>query len=155
MNYLLLFLVLAVCGGAYYEHTIQAEALLTDEQQISDLEAKVQSLEAAHKQAEAANAPQPSSSTLVAPSTAMETHVLPPPPPLNPNESSNATPTPSPNDLGTIVTLDGRTFQSCRLLKVEPDGITFNHTEGITKVLFPLLRPELQKQYGYDPHATP
>ena len=56
--------------------------------------------------------------------------------------------------MGTITTLDGRTFQDCKILKVEADGITFSHADGITKILFPLLRPDLQKRYGYDPQKA-
>ncbi len=55
--------------------------------------------------------------------------------------------------LGTIVTKDGQTYKNCQLLKVYPDGITFNHDDGITKVLFPQLPPALQKRFGYDPQA--
>jgi hypothetical protein len=58
------------------------------------------------------------------------------------------------NDLGTIVTITGKTFQNCQLLKVEPDGITFSHADGITKVLFPYLPPAMQKRFGYDPAKT-
>jgi hypothetical protein len=58
------------------------------------------------------------------------------------------------NDLGTIVTITGKTFTHCQLLKVEPDGITFNHDDGITKVLFPYLPPPMQKRFGYDPAKT-
>jgi len=36
------------------------------------------------------------------------------------------------------------------LLAVEADGVTFSHTKGITKVLFPLLPLDLQKRFGYD-----
>ena len=66
----------------------------------------------------------------------------PPPPPT------------SPNDLGTIATLDGKTYQKCELLKVETDGITINHSAGIIKILYGLLPLDLQKKFGYDPHVT-
>ena len=53
--------------------------------------------------------------------------------------------------LGTVVTKDGQTYKNCQLLKVYPDGITFSHDDGITKVLFSQLPPALQKRFGYDP----
>jgi hypothetical protein len=62
--------------------------------------------------------------------------------------------TPPTNTLGTITTLDGKTFQKCQLLKVDADGIVVNHSEGITKILYGLLPPELQKKFGYDPHQA-
>jgi hypothetical protein len=61
----------------------------------------------------------------------------------------------SPMDaLGTITTLQGKTYLNCQLLKVEPDGITFNHSEGIAKVLFVYLSPDIQKRFGFDPEKT-
>ena len=54
--------------------------------------------------------------------------------------------------MGTIATLDGKNYQNCKLLKVDADGITVDHTEGITKIAFGLLPPDLQKRFGYDPH---
>jgi hypothetical protein len=40
------------------------------------------------------------------------------------------------------------------VLKVEADGVTFSHDDGITKVLFPLLPPTIQKQFDYDPQKA-
>ena len=40
------------------------------------------------------------------------------------------------------------------MLKVESDGVTFSHDDGITKILFPFLPPDLQKQFGYDPQKA-
>ena len=57
-----------------------------------------------------------------------------------------ATPHPS-NSLGTINTLDGKTYQDCRLLKVSPDRIVISHSSGITDILFIFLPPELQRRF--------
>lgn len=57
-------------------------------------------------------------------------------------------------NIGTVTTLSGQSFQNCQLLKVEPDGITFNHTEGITKVLYRNLSLDIQKRFGVDPQST-
>jgi hypothetical protein len=82
----------------------------------------------------------------------------------NPNKDKNkppAPPAPPPViKLGTIATQDGKTYNNCILLKVEPDGITFSHSAGITKVMFPFLPLELQKRFGHhdqmpDPDAIP
>jgi len=71
--------------------------------------------------------------------------------PPDPNKPP-APPAPPPIiKLGTIVTEDGKTYENCQLLKVEADGITFSHSAGITKVMFRLLPPDLQKRFGYDP----
>jgi len=80
----------------------------------------------------------------------------------NPSKPKPAAPPAPPPviKLGTIVTLDGRAYQQCQLLKVEPDGITFSHAEGITKVMFRFLPLELQKRFGHhdempDPDDAP
>jgi len=65
--------------------------------------------------------------------------------------STPATAATSSNNLGTIATLDGKTFPNSELLKVDPNGITIKCTSGITKVGFFALPPELQKRFGFDP----
>jgi len=58
------------------------------------------------------------------------------------------------NSLGDFNSLDGKNFQNTQLLKVDADGITFSHSQGITKVNFSLLPPDLQKRFGYDPRKA-
>ena len=58
---------------------------------------------------------------------------------------------PGSNDL---VTTDGRIFRNVQVWKNEPDGVTFRHDEGLTKLEFPLLPADWQKKYGYDPEAA-
>lgn len=169
MNYVLLILVILVCGGAYYDHTnlqkIAQDDRAGDQKQISDLTAQVDKLEADNKKLEDENAGltknlNDAKSSLndmtalvqnaqkqaedaqkqLAQATAPKTQA-----------SSPAGPG---NNLGTVATLDGKSFENCQLLKVEADGITFSHSAGITKVLYGLLRPELQQRFGYDPHVT-
>ncbi|MCE0484115.1 MAG: hypothetical protein LV479_07745 [Methylacidiphilales bacterium] len=157
MNYLLLLAIVGICIGAYYQEstvekarqdkitaeqklaelTDQYNQLLTDNQKLKadeeqlkkdlhDSEAKVAGLNTQIDKLHDTTEPK-------APPRAVESK-----PKLS-------------NSLGTIITQDGRTFHDCQLLKVESDGITFNHSEGITKVLYPLLPPAVQKRFGFDP----
>ena len=45
MNYFLLAVILLICGGAYYEHTIQSQSITQDEQRLADDDAKILSLQ--------------------------------------------------------------------------------------------------------------
>lgn len=54
----------------------------------------------------------------------------------------------------TITTLKGVTYENCRLLRVEPDGISYTHSRGIAKLFFSELPPEYAKRYGYNPQAA-
>jgi hypothetical protein len=67
--------------------------------------------------------------------------------------NANTAPPPG-NNLGTITTLDGKTFQNCQLLGVKADRIVINYAGGITEILYGLMSPELQKRFGYDPHQA-
>src|SRR5688572_29272765 len=55
----------------------------------------------------------------------------------------------------TIVTQDGRVYEHCRILMVEPNGLLIEHTPekgaiGLAKVRFSVLPPEIQKRFNYD-----
>ncbi len=58
---------------------------------------------------------------------------------------------PGTNDL---VATDGQVFRNVEFLKAEPDGLTFRHAGGVTKLRFPSLPPELREKHGYDPEAA-
>lgn len=58
---------------------------------------------------------------------------------------------PGTNDL---VSSDGQVFRNVEIRRVEPDGLTFRHDGGVTKLRFPALSEELQKKYEYDPKAA-
>ncbi len=168
MNYFLALVILAICVGVYYEHTAEQQKSAADQQQISDLGVKIDSLQSENKKLEDDKAELEKSlkeaqgqtvdltaqiqtvkqaqAEAVKQAEQAQLVVHPPPPP--------PTPPPPTNGLGTITTLDGKTFQNCLLLKVEADGITFSHSSGITKILFGRLSPELQKKFGYDPHMA-
>jgi hypothetical protein len=169
MNSFLLIVILAICGGSYYEYSVINQAKLEDEQQIADLQTKVNKLKAlstelakgrtdlppdfAELQGNTPGAPGQAPTNQAQPeANATISQPAPQPAPAAVPSAAPSAPTASANDLGTIVTIDARTFQNCQLLKVEADGITFKHAEGITKVLFPLLPPDVQKRFGFDPH---
>lgn len=66
--------------------------------------------------------------------------------------STNALP--SKRDPLTITTRKGVTYENCRLLRVEPDGISYAHSRGIAKLFFSELPPEYATRYGYNPQAA-
>jgi hypothetical protein len=50
----------------------------------------------------------------------------------------------------SITTLSGKSYQNCRVLKTEPDGITFRHSRGIAKVLYSQMSEGVRDDLGYD-----
>lgn len=58
---------------------------------------------------------------------------------------------PGTNDL---VTNDGYVFRRVEIRLTEPDGLTFRHDGGVTKLHFATLPEAVRKQYGYDPKAA-
>jgi len=58
---------------------------------------------------------------------------------------------PGSNDLATT---DGQMYRNVQVWKVEPDGLTIRHDEGLTKLEFPLLPEDWQKKYEYDPESA-
>lgn len=59
-------------------------------------------------------------------------------------------PEPAANDL---VTAYGQIFRNVEILREEPDGLTFRHDGGVTKVGFPALKEEVRQKYNYNPAA--
>jgi len=166
MNYFLIVIILGLCLGGYYEYTTFEEKNAEDQQQLSDLHGKVDALQSENKKLEddktqliksLANAqpkiadPTRQIQTLQSASVEAKNQALQAP---NANQPAMATQPPPTNNLGTITTLNGKTFQNCQLLKVKADGIVINHSEGITEILYGLLPPDLQKKFGYDPHMA-
>ena len=63
-----------------------------------------------------------------------------------------ATPAPDPEpDAGDLVTAYGQIFRNVEIILEEPDGLTFRHDGGVTKVGFPALKEEVRQKYNYDP----
>lgn len=50
-----------------------------------------------------------------------------------------------------LTTVQGRSYQNCKILKVSPDGVTFRHTKGVARILFSDMTTASQKEFGYDP----
>lgn len=163
MNYFLILLIFGLSGGGYYEYTILQQNAEANQQQLTSLGGKIDTLQSENKKLEDDNT---QSTKAVADDQAeitklttqiqtvqsafdeAKTQAAHPP--------KTATPavTPPSNNLGTIATLDGKTFQNCQLLKVEADGIIVNDSDGIMKILFGLMQPDVQKRFGYDPHQA-
>jgi hypothetical protein len=148
MNFFLLLIILCMGGGGYYEYTLL-------QQQLTDLDSKVVDLETKNKElqddkdkltktvtddeAKFASATSPTPAPAAAPAAAAPAAKAP--------VLSNL--------LGNITTLDGKSYQNCRLLKVDPDGIVVNHSDGILKINFGLLPPDMKTRFGYNPAAGP
>jgi hypothetical protein len=59
-----------------------------------------------------------------------------------------------PTKLSHIETTDGREFKNASVTKVEPDGITIDTDDGVEKIPFVLLPPDIQKKFNYDPQKS-
>ena len=59
-------------------------------------------------------------------------------------------PDPAP-DADDLVATYGQVFRNVEIRRVEPDGLTFRHDGGVTKLWFPSLPEELREKHGYDP----
>lgn len=168
MNYFLLFIILALCGGGYYEYTLQKESDSNYQRQVSDLEARVEKVQSdnakiteektelskklADVQSKITDLNSQIAAAAAAAKAAKEAKEVEEAAKAAKATADAAAAVAKPtNNLGVVSTLDGKTFQNCQLLRVEADGITFSHSAGITKVLFPLLQPELQKRFGFNP----
>jgi len=170
MNYFLLLIILGLGGGGYYEYTLLEQKSAADQQQITDLSGKIDTLQSENKKlgddkaqltksitdaqsqiTDLKSQIQKEQSDLAEAKQTVQTLQA-----EKAKATVAATPAAAPptNSLGTIATLDGKTFQNCQLLKVEADGIVVNHSEGITKIVYGLLPPEMQKRFGYDPHQA-
>lgn len=57
-------------------------------------------------------------------------------------------------DRADITTQSGQVYTSCKITRVEPDGITVMYAKGITKIPFADLPDDLQKKYHYDPQKA-
>jgi len=164
MNYFLMLVILLLGGGGYYEYTQIQQKSSADQQQISDLSAKVDTLQTENKKLEDAQTQLKKSSDDAAAQVGALTQQL-----QNAQSAlaaakanqpqtaatAKAPVSPTSNDLGTIATLDGKSYQNCQLLKVKAEGIVINDADGITELAFGLLPPDLQKRFGYDPHSSP
>jgi hypothetical protein len=175
MNMFLVLVVLGVSVGAYYLYSQNQTDLqtITDlHHQVDDLNTKVTEAQADAAAAQAvADAARKAladarsnrsrsgtpGSTSLSPGLASVSIVAPPDTSRSSaiDEAAKAAAAASHStSIGTIKTLDGKTYTHCRVLKVEQDGVTFSHDDGITKVLYPLMSPDVQKMFDYDPQKA-
>jgi hypothetical protein len=54
------------------------------------------------------------------------------------------------DSLGTLTTIDGKTYAGAKLAVIEPDGISIIYADGGAKIPFTSLSTDQQKQFGYD-----
>ncbi len=52
--------------------------------------------------------------------------------------------------LTEIMTLTGKRFVQCEIVRVDPDAVSFRHATGAARVLFTDLSPEWRQRLGYD-----
>lgn len=50
-----------------------------------------------------------------------------------------------------LTTVAGKTYKQCRVVKLDPDGVLFRHSNGAGKVLFKDLIKPLRDHFGFDP----
>ena len=50
----------------------------------------------------------------------------------------------------SLTTERGKSYQGCKVLKVDPDGLTVSHSQGIAKIAFTELSEAVKKEHGYD-----
>jgi alanyl-tRNA synthetase len=180
MKYFLLVIILALCGSGYYGYTLlqQEQAkVATDEQAIarlqadnksltddkatltknlSDAQAQVTDLTTQLKTAQSSLADTQSKLDAAQKTVSDDEAKIAKAAATAAAAAKVATGAPvDPNSLGTLTTLDGKTYLNCELLRIDPDGITVNHSTetGITKISFVLLSPDLQRKFGYNPAA--
>ncbi len=50
----------------------------------------------------------------------------------------------------TIETAQGKVYERCKIVKRDPDGISFSHSKGVAKVLYSDLSESMRNALGYD-----
>jgi hypothetical protein len=171
MNYFLILIILALGGGGYYEYTTLQQQNATDHQALTELQAKFDTIQAENQKLQDENTQltkgvadaQAKAADLAKQLQAAQGSVPPAVPLLASQGMSGAgaggtaptTPAaPATNNLGTIVTLDGKTFPNGQLMKVQSDGVVISYPGGITQIAYAVMPPDLQKRFGYDPHQA-
>jgi len=175
MNFFLTLLILLMCGGGYLMYTQDQNKINALQQQLDDANSKSKTDEATAPADSTPPAASTASATnhLPTPNGVAATVKAPAPitTPAGPITSTAVAPDVSHSSaidaaaaaataasnsagVGTFTTLDGHTYSNCKVLKVEQDGVTFSHDDGITKVLYPLMPPNIQKMFDYDPQKA-
>jgi hypothetical protein len=155
MNFFLVLVILALLGGGYMMYTQDQQKLSDLQQQVDDANAKIK---ASDTPASAATNPPPAVTskppTVIAQPMQPAVTVAPDISRSSAIDAAAATAVSNSRGVGTIKTLDGHTYTNCKVLKVEQDGVTFSHDDGITKILYPLMPPNVQKMFDYNPQKA-
>lgn len=59
----------------------------------------------------------------------------------------------APKNYGVIATREGKMYFDCQVSHIYPDGVTFTHRDGVTKIPFANLPENLRTEFRYDPKA--
>ncbi|MCE0523111.1 MAG: hypothetical protein LV480_09395 [Methylacidiphilales bacterium] len=161
MNYFPALIAVGALGLACYACGSLETQSDAHARQLNDIRAKIAALQSQDKESL-----QQSKSTL-APSAVMvdltkQVQALqkavaaktnPQAPQAGENQKAKPPPPPSPlnSELGTVTSVDGKTYQNCHLIKVESNCIVFSHSEGIMNLPYVSMQPDLQKVFGFDP----
>lgn len=137
MSYFLTLIIILLGVGGYFEYTIIQDKEATNNKKITELTSKVDELQDENKK-------------LTEERKSLDDTIASLKSGKPPVGTPAAVPHALSNILGTIATTTGKTYQNCRLMKVETDGIVISHTEGIMKLSFGVISPDLQKRFGYD-----
>jgi hypothetical protein len=54
----------------------------------------------------------------------------------------------------SITTLSGKKYSGATVTRVEPDGLSITYDDGLAKIPFTDLAPEIRTKYGYDPQKA-
>jgi hypothetical protein len=162
MNYFLILIILCLGGGGYYEYTTMQQQMSDQDSQIKKLQSDNADLKTKLETAATSPAPPPKPEQPATPETPPDTSAAAPgtssasaKPSTPPASAAPSAPSANSNQLGTISTVDGKTYQNCRLLKVKATGIVVNDSDGITEIGFIFMPANVQQRFGYDPKAGP
>lgn len=59
----------------------------------------------------------------------------------------------APKNYGVVATREGKMYFDCQVSHIYPDGVTFTHRDGVTKIPFSNLPENLRTEFRYDPKA--
>jgi uncharacterized protein HemX len=166
MNWFLLFIILVMAGGGYYEYQTLHGQVTVDQMQISDFKKQLQAA-ADGEQKSADDVMQLTTNLTDAQAKASDLEkqlqtaktalaAAQPSAPTGSSASSSTTlastaPPPAfTTKLGTITALDGKIYAACQLLKINADSIVISNADGITQVSLNVLPTPVQRMFGYD-----
>lgn len=167
MNWFLLLIILAMGGGGYYEYQTLTGQVIVDQIQISDLKTKLQQLTDSEQKssddvaqltkslADAQAKANTLDKQLQNAKSALAAAQPPPPVPsstagtaISAGTANAAAPPAFTTKLGTIISLDGKTYAACQLLKVNADSIVISNADGITQIPLNVLPAQTLKLLG-------